>query len=82
MNIDTSKEAEKKQIDILRRMNSSERLELALELTATSRGLLEQGVRRRHPEYTEDEIRLAVIRILIPEPLFIKAYPHAAGIKP
>ena len=79
---DTSKEVKNKQIEILRRMSPSDRLTLALELTATSRKLLEQGVRSRHPEYTEDVIRLAVIRLLIPETLFNKAYPDAVGIKP
>jgi hypothetical protein len=78
---DTSKEAEQKQIELLRRMTSSERLQIGLDLTATSRALLEQGVRSRHPEYTEDEVRLAVNRLILPEPLFLKAYPQAAGIK-
>ena len=79
---DTSKEAEKKQIEILRRMNPSDRLRLALELTATSRKLMAQGVRDRHSEYTEDQVRLAVIRLLLPESLFNEVYPHAVGIKP
>jgi hypothetical protein len=82
MGIDTSNDAERVQIEILRRMSPSERLELALDLAATSRELLAQGVRQRHPEYTEDEVRLAVIRILLPEPLFISAYPQAVNIRP
>jgi hypothetical protein len=82
MSIDTSNDAEKVQIEILRQMSPSERLELALDLAATSRELLAQGVRQRHPEYTEGEVRLAVIRLLIPESLFINAYPQAVNIRP
>lgn len=79
---DTSKEAEQKQIEVLRRMTPSERFQHGLDLTATSRDLLEQGVRHRHPGYTEDEVRLAVIRLILPEPLFLKVYPQAGGIEP
>ncbi len=82
MSVDTSNDAEKVQIEIIRRMSSSERLELAIDLTATSRKLLAEGVRQRHPGYTEDEVRLAVIRLLIPESLFINAYPQYVSIRP
>jgi hypothetical protein len=82
MSIDTSDDAERVQLAILRRMSSSERLDLAIDLAATSRKLLAEGVRQRHPEYTVDEVRLAVIRLLIPESLFIKAYPQAMSIRP
>jgi hypothetical protein len=82
MSIDTTNDAEQVQLAILRRMSSSERLELALDLTATSRKLLAEGVRQRHPGYTSDEVRLAVIRLLIPESLFNDAYPQAVSIRP
>lgn len=82
MTIDTSNDAEKVQIEILRRMSPSERLGVALDLAATSRELMAHGIRQRHPEYTENEVRLAVIRLLIPESLFIKAYPQAVNIRP
>ncbi len=82
MSVDTSNDAEKVQIEIIRRMSSSERLELAIDLTDTSRKMLAEGVRQRHPEYTEDEVRLAVIRLLIPEALFINAYPQYVSIRP
>jgi hypothetical protein len=63
-------------------MGPEKRLQAAIELAQTSRELLAEGVRRRHPEYGEDEVRLAVIRVLLPEELFAAAYPTAQGIQP
>ena len=38
-----------------------ERLNVGLELTRMSRDLLAQGIRARHPEYSDDEVKWAVI---------------------
>lgn len=80
--LDTTPEIERIQIDCLRRKSPSERLQLAIELTQTSRDLLAVGVRRRHPEYNAEHVRLAVIRLMIPEKLFLAAYPHAKDLQP
>jgi hypothetical protein len=80
--LDTSPEVERVQVEIFRKMTPARRLQLAIELTQTSRKLLALGVRRRHPEYNEEQIRLAVIRLTIPEKLFLAAYPHAKEIVP
>lgn len=79
---DTTPEIEQIQIDCLRRKSPSERLQLAIELTQASRALLAVGVRRRHPEYNAEQVRLAVIRLMIPEKLFLAAYPHAKDLQP
>ena len=57
-------------------------LQAAIALTQTCRKLLIEGVRRRHPEYDERQIRLAVIRLILPEKLFFAAYPEARDILP
>lgn len=80
--LDTSPEIERMQNEIFRKMAPARRLQLAIELTQTSRKLLAAGVRRRHPEYDDEKIRLAVIRLTIPEKLFLTAYPHAKEIQP
>ncbi|MFQ5856094.1 MAG: hypothetical protein ACE5LU_10665 [Anaerolineae bacterium] len=74
--LDTTAEAHQVQLDILRRLGPQGRLQKALELTELSRELLAQGVRQRHPEYSEEEVRLAVIRLQLPEGLFSKVSPH------
>ena len=79
---DTSREAEAIQLDICRRMGPVERLQRALDLSQTCRALMREGVRQRHPEYDEQQVQLAVIRLTLPEKLFVAAYPKARDIAP
>lgn len=80
--LDTSPEAERVQMELFRRMGPERRLHVAIELSQTTRKLLAEGVLRRHPDYTEAQVRLAVLRLLLPAKLFIAAYPEAEGIQP
>jgi hypothetical protein len=73
---DTARDAEERQIEILRRMGPEGRLHAAIELTRISRKLLLEGVHRRHPDYNERQIRLETIRLTLPEELFSAAYPQ------
>jgi hypothetical protein len=43
---------------------------------------MEEGVRIRHPEYDEWQVKMAVIRLILPGDLFLKAYPQADTILP
>ena len=79
---DTAKDAEEKRIEILGRMGPEGRLRAAFELTRISRKLLSEGVRKRHPEHTERQIRLDSIRLTLSEELFRAAYPQAAENRP
>jgi hypothetical protein len=80
--LDTNSDAEKVQIEIFRRMEPQKRLESAALLSKTCRTLLAEGIRKRHPNYDEVQVRLAVIRCLLPEDLFLRAYPDARDILP
>jgi hypothetical protein len=80
--LDTSSDAEKVQIEIFRRLGPEKRLQSAALLSETCRSLLAEGVRKRHPNYNEEQVRLAVIRCLLPEDLFLQAYPEARHILP
>jgi hypothetical protein len=80
--VDTTPYAEEIQIEIFRRMTPEKRLEAAVNLAQTSRELLKEGVRRRHPEYGEDQVRLAVIRLVLGEDLFLSAYAEAKDTVP
>jgi hypothetical protein len=72
---DTTPEAERVLDEIFRRMPASRRLAIALELTESLLQETAAGVRSRHPEYTEDEVRLAVIRQSLGDELFRQVYP-------
>jgi hypothetical protein len=80
--LDTSSEAEKVQIEIFRRMDSEERLQSAALLSETCRTLIAEGIRKRHPNYNKEQVRLAVIGCILPENLFLQAYPGARDILP
>jgi hypothetical protein len=80
--LDTSPEAERVQIEIFRKMTPERRLHAAAELTQLVRKSLAEGVRMRHPDYNEEQVHLAVIRLTLPEKLFLKVYPHGKEIRP
>jgi hypothetical protein len=80
--LDTSPEAERVQIEVFRKMTPERRLRAATELTQLVRKSLAEGVRMRHPEYNEEQVRLAMIRLTLPERLFLAVYPHAKEITP
>lgn len=63
-------------------MGPEKRLQAAIDLSQASRRLLKEGVRKRHPEYSERESELAVIRLTLPPHLFQAAYPEAEDILP
>ena len=72
---DTTLEAMRVQHAIYRRMPAERRLAMAFEMTAAMRRVSEEGVRSRHPEYTERQVQLAVIRMMLGDELFRRAYP-------
>ena len=79
---DTSEAATTLQIEALRRMGPERRLQAAIDLCRSSRELLLEGVRKRHPEYNVRQAELAVIRLTLPTNLFLAAYPEAEDILP
>jgi hypothetical protein len=79
---DTSKDAEKVQLEVLIRMGPEARLRAGIELSRMSRLLLAEGIRMRHPGYDEHQVRLATIRLTLPADLFHAAYPDAGSLLP
>ena len=80
--IDTTNQAEQVQLEVFRRMGPEKRLQAGIALSQLCRKLLQEGVRMRHPEYDEREVKLAVIRLILPEDLFLAAYPEGRDIRP
>ena len=80
LSLDTSPDAERRQIEIWRAMSTAEKGELVSRLTIAVQDLALAGIRERHPGATEREVflRLAVFK-LGPE-LVRKVYPDAASI--
>lgn len=72
---DTTPEAWAIQINIHRRMSPSRRLELALQMSDSLRRVVASGVRSRHAEYSEEQVRLATARLWLGEDLFRQVHP-------
>jgi len=62
---DTSAEAHAAQIEIYRRMTGQERLQVVFRLNHLARATAASGIRSRHPDCTEDQVRLALFRLLL-----------------
>lgn len=60
---DTSAEAEAIQLELLRQMTPQERIAIMCSLSQSVRKMAFDAIRRRHPEYGEDEVRLAFIEL-------------------
>jgi len=74
LDADTSKEAMRVQVAILRKLGPERRLRMALELSETVRAVAEAGIRHRHPDYDERQVRRALIRMMLGDELFCRYY--------
>jgi hypothetical protein len=78
---DTSPEAYRLQTEALRRLGSKRRAAMTFELNEQMLARVAAGVRMRHPEYTDEQVRLATIRLRLGEYWFRKVFPNVE-IKP
>jgi len=60
---DTSTEAEAVQMKLIRQLRPSVRLEKALALSCEVIRLSKAAIRRRHPEFSEDEVGLKFVEL-------------------
>jgi hypothetical protein len=62
---DTTAEAWAVQLEILRRMTGPERVAMAFEMSEAARSLSEAGIRNRHPDWNDDQVRDAIREMLL-----------------
>jgi hypothetical protein len=77
---DTTLEAHKKQIEILRKLSPERRALISLELSDNVRQIAIDGIRRMHPEFTETQIKRELLRRIVGDELFQKIVA-AKGLK-
>lgn len=71
---DTTPEALAVQFQILRRMGPAGRAAMMFDLCDNLRTLVAAGVRHRHPQWDDRAVEREVIRLMIGDDLFRKAY--------
>ena len=79
---DTTREAMAKQFEILRRIGPAGRLAMAFDLCDHLRSLAEAGVRLRHSDWDDLTVEREVIRLMVGDDLFRKAYATGGRTKP
>jgi hypothetical protein len=62
---DTSADARRVQLEILRRMTGPDRVALAFEMSDEVRSLSEAGIRHRHPDWADAKVHAALLSILL-----------------
>ena len=75
--IDTTPDAARKQVEILRRVGISGRGAMTFELSENLRRIVEAGVRHRHLDWDDQAVHLGVARLTLDERLFGEAFPNA-----
>jgi hypothetical protein len=79
---DTSPDAAAVQRALYRAMTGEQRVALALKMSMMAREITLDGIRHRHPEYSDEQAKFALFRILVGDDLFRKAWPSAELVAP
>jgi Rv0078B-related antitoxin len=79
---DTSPDVAKVLLDRSRRMTPGQRVAEGVALCKLAREVMRAGIRRRHPDYDEECVELALSRLLWGDDLWQKVHPDRALIAP
>jgi hypothetical protein len=79
---DTSPEADALQIEAYRRMGGTGRAQVMFRLCEMARQAAEAGIRKRHPDYDDAQVRMAFARLLYGDDLVRGAWPGRALVDP
>lgn len=72
---DTSREAYERQLARYRSMTPEQRSELALEMSDDVRRVAAEGIAQRHPDYSESDVRRALVALLYGKEVAAKVWP-------
>jgi hypothetical protein len=77
---DTTLDAHKKQMEILRKLSPEQRALISFELSDNVRQIAMDGIRRMHPEFTETQAKREMLRRIVGDELYEKIVA-AKGLK-
>jgi hypothetical protein len=72
---DTSQQAHDHQVRLYRAMSPEQRSELALRMSDDLRRIAAEGIRTRHPDYSESEVRRALVAVFYGAETAAKVWP-------
>lgn len=73
---DTSQDAEAVQLELWRSMSGQERIQKVTTLSSRLRDMLLDAIRRRHPEFSEDQVRLKFVELTYGEAIASEMAAH------
>jgi len=79
---DTSEDAWRVQAEAYRRMGGAGRSAVAFRLTTLARQAARAGIRARHPEYDDDQMRRAFLRLVLGDEVARAVWPGQALVDP
>lgn len=79
---DTSPDANAFQLEAYLRMGGTGRAQVMFRLSEMTRRTAEAGIRRRHPEYDQAQVMLALARLLHGDELVQRAWPGRELLEP
>lgn len=80
--LDTTPDAHEAQLDAYRRMEGRGRVAVMFRLGEMTRRTSMAGIRHRHPEYDDVQVRLALARLLFGDNLVRRAWPEQELVDP
>ena len=79
---DTNPDADAVQLEAYRRMGGTGRVQVMFRLCEMARQAAEAGIRKRHPEYDDSHVKLALARLLYGDDLVRGAWPDRELLDP
>jgi hypothetical protein len=79
---DTSPDADGVQLEIYRRLGGPGRLAIVFRLNALVREAAAAGIRRRHPDYEDEQVRAALMRLRLGDDLMRRVFPERDLVDP
>jgi hypothetical protein len=80
--LDTSPEAHRVQGELYARMGPAARLSVAFDLSEAARRMALAGIRRRHPDYTDEQVWCAWARLTLGDDRCREAWPNRPLVDP
>lgn len=80
--LDTSPDADAVQLDLYRRLGGAGRVAIVFRLNALVRPAAAAGIRRRHPDYKDEQVRAALMRLRLGDDLMCRVFPERDLVDP
>jgi hypothetical protein len=79
---DTDMNAYRVQIGVYRRLGAEARARMAAEMSEDARRIALAGIRQRHPDYGDEQVRRALFRLLLGDDVVREMWPGEPLVTP